>query len=202
MKLYFSPTSPYARKARMTIIEKGLDDRVELEVANPFDVKNTDYASINPLNKVPALLRDDGSVVFDSPVICTYLDGLSADVLLTPADNTQWQVLTHVALTDGILDAAYNTVMERRRPLEQQSDMWPQRWSAAIFRSCDVIETEIDAFRGAISSAQIGLGAALGYLDFRLADLEWRESRPQLSGWFADFEKRPSMQQTVPPDGA
>ncbi len=197
MKLYVANTSPYARKARMVVIEKGLEDRVELISRNPYD-ESPDLKAANPLGKVPALVTDDGAAIFDSPVICAYLDGLSDESPLIPASADRWRVLTAEALTDGILDAAYNTVMERRRPEEERSEMWQERWASAIFRSVDAVEADLEGFQGPLSLAQIGLGAALGYLDFRLPDLAWREAHPRSAEWFAAFTQRPSMQQTDP----
>lgn len=198
MKLFFANTSPYARKARMVIIEKDLEDRVEAVFQNPFE-DSADLVKANPLKQVPTLVTDDGTSIFDSPVICAYLDALSSQKPLIPTGDEHWQVLTGEAMTDGILDAAFAIVMERRRPDEQQSAMWFERWESGIDRSMNAIESDLSVFKGHISIAQIGLGCALGYLDFRLPDLEWRPNRPSLSAWFEEFEKRPSMVKTEPP---
>ena len=197
MKLYYANTSPYARKVRMTVIEKGLQDRVEQVFANPFE-ENAELKSANPLGRIPALVTDDGQVIFDSPVICAYLDSQPADVRLIPDGPERWQVLTNEALTDGILDAAFAVVMERRRDEKQQSTMWQERWTAAIFRSIEAIENDISRFEGDLTIAHIGLGAALGYLQFRLPDLNWQKNCPNTSAWFETFSHRPSMTETDP----
>jgi len=197
MKLYFANTSPYARKTRMTVVEKGLLDRVEMIFANPFE-ENAELTAANPLGKVPALVTDEGQAIFDSPVICAYLDSLSLDPALIPDDPQRWRVLAHEALTDGVLDAAFAIVMERRRPNEQQSQTWLDRWTTAIFRSVDVLEADIAGFEGDVNIAQIGLGAALGYIDFRLPDINWREGRPKTKAWFDVFSRRASMTETDP----
>lgn len=198
MKLYFTPTSPYARKVRMVVSEKGLKDRIDLTVSDPFGEGETLNAA-NPLGKVPALVLDGGEVLFDSPVICAYLDTLSDVNPLIPADPTRrWGVLTAAALADGMLDAAFALVMERRRPQAQQSPLWQDRWSDAIQRSVGALDADIAVVSGDLSLAQIGLGAALGYLDFRLAEMDWRKDHPDISHWFAAFSERPSMQLTHP----
>lgn len=198
MKLYYANTSPYARKARVTIIEKGLDDRIETIFQNPFE-DSADLVAANPLKRVPALVDDTGIAIFDSPVICAYLDTFGEGAKLIPEGNNRWATLTGEAMADGILDAAFAIVMERRRPEEQQSEMWFGRWESAISRTLDAIEADLSSFEGEISLAQIALGCALGYLDFRLPDLEWRPGRTRLKFWFKENEKRPSMQATVPP---
>lgn len=198
MKLYFANTSPYARKARMVVHEKGLGARVEEVFQNPFE-ESPELVAANPLKRVPALLTDEGRAIFDSPVICAYLDALSADVPLIPAGDARWPVLTGEAMTDGILDAAFAIVMERRRPEAQQSPMWFERWQGGIDRALDVIEADLAPFEGPVSIAQIGLGCALGYIDFRLADLTWRPGRSRLAEWYEGFAARPSMIATEPP---
>jgi len=197
MKLYYANTSPYARKARMTVIEKRLQDRVELVFANPFE-ENADLKSANPLGKVPALVTEEDQTIFDSPVICAYLDSLSTEGQLIPNGPERWEILTLEALTDGVLDAAFAIVMERRRHDHQQSPMWLERWTNAILRSVGAIENNISRFEGGLTMAQIGLGASLGYLQFRLPDLDWRKDSPNTTAWFDVFSHRPSMIETDP----
>ncbi len=197
MKLYFANTSPYARKARMTLFEKGLQDRVETIFANPFE-ENPALTAANPLGKVPALVTEEGTAIYDSPIICAHLDSLAAEPALIPEGPARWAVLTREALTDGILDAAFAMVMERRRPAEQQSPSWLERWTTAILRSLDAVESDIAGYEGALTMAQIGLGAALGYLDFRLPDIDWRAGHPKTAAWFEAFARRPAMRATDP----
>lgn len=197
MKLYFANTSPYARKARLVILEKGLEHRVETVFQNPFE-DSPALKAANPLGKVPALVTGDGRTIYDSPVICAYLDGLSPERRLIPADETRWTILTGEALADGLLDAAFAIVMERRRDPAQQSAMWLQRWQAGILRSVTAVEADGTAFEGPLSIAQIALGAALGYLDFRLPDIDWRKGHPRLSTWLGSFAERPPMRATDP----
>ncbi len=198
MKLYFANTSPYARKARIVVEEKGLTDQVAQVFQTPFE-ESPDLKAANPLGKVPALVRDDGQAVFDSAVICEYLNGLTPapDLYDRAGDPTAMKTLE--ALTDGMLDAAFAIVMEKRRDEAQRSEMWLNRWESGILRAADVIEDTIERFEGPISIGQIGLGAALGYLDFRLPEIPWRADRPALAAWFEAFSDRPSMAVTHPP---
>ncbi len=198
MRLYYADTSPYARKVRVVIAEKGLEERIEAVPCNPFDDPAALKAA-NPLIKVPALEREDGGVLYDSPVIVEYLDRLGSGGRLIPEDGVaRWEALRRQALGDGLLDAAFSIVMERRRPESEQSAHWLGRWRAAIEHSLDAIEEEIAQLPERIDIGQIAFGAALGYLDFRLPDLEWRAGRPKAAAWFAAFAERPSMIATRP----
>lgn len=198
MKLYFANTSPYARKARIALRELSLLPAVEEIFQNPFEDSPALEAS-NPLKKVPCLITQDGQAIYDSPVICAYLSSRSNTTSLHPTGKTCWSVLTGEALADGILDAAFALVMERRRPEAQRSEDWQARWQASIDRSVTSLDADLHAFRGEITIAQVALGAALGYLDFRLPDIDWRTGRGELADWFAAFSARPSMQDTQPP---
>jgi len=197
VKLFHAPTSPYARKVRIVIIEKGLQDRVEVIAASPYD-NPPDLLAANPLCKVPALLTDDGKTIFDSPVICHYLDSLAPPATLLPEGEARWDYLVREALCDGILDAAYNATMESRRPEQYRSPDAPKRWRTAIRRSLDAVEDDIAGYQGNLTLAQIGLGAALGYLDLRHADIGWRDGRPNAAAWYESFAERDSMQATRP----
>lgn len=198
MQLFFANTSPYARKIRMVVIEKGLRDQVEMVFQNPFD-ESPELKVANPLGKVPCLVADDGTAVFDSPVIGAYLDNLVPSVPLFPEGSGKWSEMTREALADGVTDAAFAIVMERRRPKEEQSASWLSRWETAIFRALDEVARTINSFEGSLSMGQIALGAALGYLDFRLPDVDWRTGRPVLAEWFAAFSRRQSFMETIPP---
>lgn len=198
MKLYFANTSPYARKARIALRELSLLPKVEEVFQNPFEDSPALVAS-NPLKKVPCLITGEGQAIYDSPVICAYLSARSESKTLHPDGAARWPTLTGEALADGILDAAFALVMERRRPEEQRSDNWQARWQASIDRSVTALDSDLQAFHGEITIAQVALGAALGYLDFRLPDIEWRAGRNELADWFKAFAARPSMQDTQPP---
>lgn len=197
MKLFYANTSPYARKARIVVMEKGLQDQVEAIFQNPFE-DSPDLKLANPLGKVPTMLNAEGIALYDSRVICRYLNSLTEFPDLYPDGPNQWAVRTGEALCDGMLDALFALVMERRRPQEQQSDMWTERWTTATFKACDEAQRTLNVFEGSLTIAQIALGCALGYADFRTPDLEWRSGRDQLAAWYEDFQQRPSMSATDP----
>jgi glutathione S-transferase len=198
MLLFYSNTSPYSRKVRLVILEKELDGRVDTVVCDPFqDVPA--LSAVNPLRRVPTLLTDDGYALFDSPVICEFLDTRTQDHRLIPeAGAARWIVRRWEAMADGLSDAAYNIVMERRRPPEQQSVKWIGHWEAEIDRTVQQAEQDLGGVTSTVDLAQIALAAALGYLDFRLPESGWREQRTALAAWYADFAQRPSMLATRP----
>lgn len=198
MQLFISPNSPYARKTRVTVLEKRLSDRVEMIVTDPFE-PNAALRAANPLHKVPTLVTDNGQTLHDSRVICGYLDAVGSGPRLSPNGPDIWRHETAVSLCDGILDSLFAMVMERRRPKAQQAPEWQERRLTAINASCDMVETDLAPFEGPLTLAQIGLGVALSYLDFRTPDINWRTGRPRLAAWFDPFARRPSMQATQPP---
>ena len=197
MKLFYSRTSPYSRKVRLVIHEKGLQQAIISVACNPFD-EAPELDAANPLGKVPTLILDDGFSLYDSPVICAYLDTLTPDRLIPESGRERWNVLRREALCDGVLDAAYNIVMERRRNAREQSVSWIEQWKSQISRSLNHMEAGIDTLPAQVSLAQLSLGAALGYLDFRLPDLDWRNQCPALATWYGDFSVRDAMQSTRP----
>ncbi len=201
MKLRYSPTSPYVRKVMVTALETGLDKKIEKVPTNPWD-PDTDLTKDNPIGKVPALKIEGGDTLFDSPVICEFLDEMhKGDKLFPPAGGTRWTVLRLQALADGILDAAVARVVEGKRPAELQSKDWLERQKKAIARSLDALESSVDELEGRhLNIAHVAIGCALGYLDFRHPGDEWRKGRPNLAKWYEEFSKRPSMQATVPKD--
>lgn len=202
MKLRYSPTSPYVRKVSATAIETGLDERIERIPTNVWD-PGTDIADDNPLGKVPALVTDGGEVLFDSPVICEFLDSLHDGAKLVPSSGgSRWTALRRQALADGILDAAVMRLLEGKREEGQRSEDWIERQKAAITRALDALEDETDGLAGDVTVGHIAIGVALGYLDFRFSDDDWRATRPALAGWYAGFAGRPSMAETEPRDPA
>jgi glutathione S-transferase len=198
MQLFYYPTSPYARKCRIVARERGLMAEVEEIACNPHD-DPPELQSSNPLGKVPALVLDDGTAIFDSPVIAEYLDGLgSAPALIPAAGAARFKVLVAAALGQGVTDAAYNATMEGRRPESQRSPEAVTRYRAAILRSLDHMSDHLAALPGDLTLGHIACAAALGYLDLRHGDLKWREGRDALAAWFEEFNARPSMRETDP----
>jgi len=196
MRLYYSQTSPYARKIRVVIKEKGLADQVNLDLCNPFKTAE-ELRKANPLGKVPALVLPTGMVLYDSRVIADYLDAQSPRPTLIPSKHPKrWEVLRQQALGDGLTDAAVAMVMETRRPADQQSSHWKARWHSAIVRALDELETQTDVWDDGPDLGQISIGCALSYLDFRLPDVDWPQNRPRLARGYADFARRPSMMAT------
>ncbi len=200
MRLYFSPTSPYVRKVMVLLHETGQMDAVEKVTGsgNPVD-PGTAPLEANPLGKVPALERPDGPALYDSRVICLYLDE-RAKAGLYPTGARRWDTLTVEATGDGILDAALLMVYEGRiRPEEMRFTPWVEGQWAKVDRALDALETRWMAhLEGPLDAGQIAVGCALGYLDFRHDARGWRDGRPRLAAWYAGFAMRPSMQATVP----
>jgi glutathione S-transferase len=200
MRLYHSSTSPFARKCTVLLHESGLLDRVALIAASgtPVEPGSMPLAQ-NPLGKIPALERDDGPALYDSRVICQYLDHLSGRGLY-PASPRLWDTLTIEATGDGIVDAAILMVYETRvRPEDKRFAPWVEGQWAKIDRALDALESRwISHLAGPLDMGQISIGCALGYLDFRHHARGWRQGRPDLAAWFDTFAKRPAMQATLP----
>ncbi len=199
MKLYYSTTSPYARKVRVVAIEKGLGARLELDLASPWP----DPAAIvpfNPLGKIPVLVGDDGLVLYDSPVICEYLDANGGGPKLVPAAGRErWEVLRRQALADGMLDAAVAIVLEGRRPPGERSTDAPRRAAEAIRRAVAAIGTDVPPPAAPFDLGAIAIAVALGYLDFRLPELGAGAAHPALRDWWHTVRERPSLAATRPP---
>lgn len=200
MRLYFSPTSPYVRKVMVLLHETGQMAEVELVSGSgsPID-PGTAPLEANPLGKVPALERAEGPALYDSRVICQYLDA-RAGAGLYPEGARRWDTLTVEATGDGILDAALLMVYEGRlRPEELRFAPWVEGQWAKVARALDVLETRwMPHLEGPLDAGQIAVGCALGYLDFRHDARGWRNGRPHLAAWAAGFAARPSMMATVP----
>lgn len=199
MKLYFSATSPFVRKVMVAAHERGVAHRIEL--TGPQAAAPGSLRSDNPLEKVPTLVLDDGRRLFDSFVIVEWLNSCGSGPNLIPADaRERSDVLRRHALADGIMEAAVSSVMERRRPEERQWDGFLAHQRGKIERAIASLDREADAFAGTVDLSTIAAGAALGYVGFRLADLDWKTGHGALVRWFAEFSQRPSMISTEPRD--
>ena len=200
MKLCYSAPSPYVRKVVVAGIELGLDGKIVREPTSAWDPATT-LGQINPLGKVPALVTDDGGALFDSPVICEYLDGVAGGgKLFPPAGPARWTALRRQALADGICDAAILRLLESRRPAELQSADWVARQKNLVARSLDALEAEAKSLGTEVTIGHLAIGCTLGYLDFRFGADAWRDGRPGLAKWYEGFAKRPSMSTTEPKD--
>ena len=199
MRLYHSPTTPFGRKVMVLILELGLQDRIEIvDVMGTPLVPGTLPVAQNPLGKIPALQTDHG-VIYDSRVICRYLNDLAGGAMY-PTGAGLWKTLTLEATVDGILEAALAMVYEvRLRPADKQFPDWIEAQWAKAARALDVIEADwMDHLSGPLTMPQIALGCALDYLDFRLDARARRQGRPKLAAWEAEFAKRPAMLATRP----
>jgi glutathione S-transferase len=190
------------RKVVVLLHETGQFEDVDLVPTNVWDPA-TDVTADNPLGKVPALILGDGAVLFDSPVICEYLDAHHDGVALFPAPGPdRWAALRLQALADGGLDALLLRRMEGLREPGQQSEAWIARQIAAVDRSFDVLERDAGSLDGCLTIGTIAVGCLLGYRDFRFATDGWRDGRPKLAAWYETFAQRPSMLATIPKDPA
>jgi glutathione S-transferase len=199
VKLYFSAASPYVRKVMVSAIETGLDKKIEQMPTSVVPTKpNADIARDNPLMKVPTLVTDGGEALFDSRVICEYLDSLHDGRKLIPAaGGDRWRVLRLQALGDGILDAGIISRYELAiRPQEKQWSDWLAGQGKKITQGLDLAENE--TLSGPIDLGQIAIACAIGWLEFRKPIGDIRPGRPKLFKWYDEFAKRPSMQATVP----
>lgn len=199
MQLYFNPASPFVRKVRVTAHELGLGDRIELTSISLTPLSPHDgVRSSNPLGKIPTLITDDGAALYDSPVICEYLDSLAGGNRIFPAaGGARWTALRRQALADGIMDAAVLTRYEQAaRPKELRWEAWVDGQFLKIRTALDALEHEdlADPF----DIGTISIACALGYLDLRFAAESWRTRRPRLAAWLAAVSPRPSLAATIP----
>jgi len=200
MKLYFAPASPYVRKVSVCAIEAGLDKRIERLTTDIYDPKSPVHDK-NPLGRLPTLITDDTTVLFDSPVICEYLDAVgTGPVLVPPAGEARWSVLRTQALADGILDAAVLRLLETRRSANEQSKAWIEKQKTVIGRALDWLEKNAGSLEVSPTIGTITVAIAGDYLDFRFPGEDWRKGRAGLAAWHKRFAARPSMQETYPKD--
>ena len=201
LKLHWSPKSPYVRKVMICAHELGMLPKLALVRSVAAMLKpNPAIMADNPLSKIPTLVRADGSTLFDSIVICEYLNDQGNGTLFPPHGEARWQALRWHALGDGLLDALilWRNEREREVPLKALADAFELKTLACL----QLLDAEAAAIGSApFSIGHVTLGCALGYLDYRFESLGWRESAPALAAWFATLQARPSFQSTEPIDG-
>ena len=200
MKLYITETSPYARIVRVVLLEKGLEDRVEIIVAQTR-VSDSPYYRINPSGRVPYLIRDDGVALDESALICAHLDHFDGKPAFDPPEGEQaWEVRRLEALARSLLDGLAVWGRELHRPRNERSPTILQHETQRSVRMADLWELQIDhpLMRGALNMAQITLACALG-LEALNPDLRWRPGHPKLCAWFAAIAARPSLAATALP---
>jgi glutathione S-transferase len=200
MKLLWSSRSPFVRKVVVVAHELGIAGQIELQRVNvTASATNAEVMHCNPLNKIPTLLLDDGSIMIDSPVIAEYLDETHGKSELF-ARNTprRWQIRRLHALGDGIMNFNIARLGEKARG-EQASEAFASAFLAKTKATLDGLEQETEQLEP-LSIGSIAVAVALAHLDFRFADDAWRDGRPMLTAWHAGFAERPSMKATMPED--
>lgn len=194
MKLLMAGPSPFVRKVLVTLHETGQTDAVDYEVvvASPTG-PSPELIAANPVGKIPALIRPDAPTIYDSRVICRFLNA-RAEADLYP-EKRQWDVLTLEATGDGIMEAAVLMVYEiRLRPEEKRHAEWVEAQWAKIDRAVSALNTRwVSHLHGPLDIGQISVACALSYLDYRHGDRSWRTGNPALADWHAGFCERPSM---------
>jgi glutathione S-transferase len=195
LKLYGNAASPFARKCRVIAHELGL----KLEDIRTLPMQEPEFRRINPLGKIPALILDDGSVLIDSPVICEYLNDMGggkffpASIWKSAGASGRWKALGLAALGDGISDAAVAwVIMGREDPVPETARA---RQMASVLAALDALERS--KFAADPTIGEISVACALGYVEFRMPDLDWKSSRPKLAAWYARMCEYPSMKATV-----
>jgi glutathione S-transferase len=200
MRLIGSFPSPFTRKARIVAAEKRVDYTWEVQNVWAPDNPVPDY---NPLGKVPVLVLDDGTALYDSRVICEFLDSVSPIGKLIPTDNRERiEVRRWEALADGVLDAGVLARLEGQRPASERSQAWIDRQMDKMSRGLDAMDIQIGSRQwccgNAFTLADIAVGACVGWLDFRFPQLEWRKDRPNLARLAVKLAERPSFAETMP----
>jgi len=200
MKLFYAPLSPYVRKVRISAMELGLHDRIELiDVTTSPVAMNAELGKANPLGKLPSLVLDDGSVLFDSGVIVDYLDSLSGGKLFPAGGIARWHMKTTEALADGMSDAAILMRYEQAlRPADKQWADWLAGQQLKVAQSLAALEKMAPQFGDKVDAGTIAVACSAGYLDLRFADMGWRKTHPALGAWFDKFAQRKSFQATKP----
>jgi glutathione S-transferase len=198
MKCYVTGNSPYARKVRVATLETGLYDEVEWQMITREERAEI-IPSINPLGKVPVAVLDSGVVLYDSPVICAYVDSLNDGPKLIPeAGPARWQVLTLEALGDGLGEAVIATSQEDQRPGEKRSQGVVDRQKGKVTSALTVLNAEAGRFRDLPSMGEIAVACALGYMEFREIVPGWRDTYANLGSWYTGILKRRSFIQSAP----
>lgn len=200
MKLLYSVASPFARKVVIFAKELGLSDRVEAEfLSTKATEPNPRLAASNPVAKIPTLILDDGTPLYDSRVICAYLASLSDKVAMYPAGAERWRTMRLEATADGLMDAAVNNRYETDlRPVEKRWEEWSRAQMSKVEGALTEMNREAATFGDRVDAGIVASACACGYLDFRYPANGWRDRHPQLAAWYARFAERPSMRETRP----
>jgi glutathione S-transferase len=196
MQLFFSPNSPYVRKCLVASHELGLEGRIKLLASNANPIKrDAEIIAKNPLGKVPTFITEDGQTLYDSRVICEYLDDLAKGTLHPHSGKARWEALTLQSLGDGMMDAC---LLARYEDIARPEAMrWPE-WRAGqldkVETALTYLEANIAVVTDRVDIGSLTIGCALWYLDLRFDDLDWRTRHPKVKAWYVKFSQRPSMQ--------
>lgn len=197
MKLFIAPPSPFARKCRIVVREKGLLDRVEEVLVNPYESPEA-LLAVNPIAQVPALLTGDGEAILDSPVICEWLDRQGSGPVLLPVDGPErWRVKRVEGLASAVLEMGVKLLLETRRPENERSPSWMARWTENMGRALDALEASGVAAEP-LDMGVITAGCAVTWLDFRHPNFDWKTGRPGLLALQTTLEQRDSFRETAP----
>ncbi len=197
MKLFYSPASPYVRKVMACAIARGIDGRIERLTSGTADYQ-AQLLAANPLSKVPCLMTDDGLSLFDSPVVCEFLDTIGdALPMFPPSGGARWRALKQQAMGDGMMDACLIRRGEVGKPMDAGREDLHAKQAAKVARSLDALEIYLP--HKVVDIGSITIVAALGYLDFRFAAEPWRPGHPILAAWYDEMMKDRCLAETAPP---
>lgn len=198
MKLCYSNLSPFARKVRITAIEHGMMDMLEKIEPDTSDMFKG-FNRANPLGKIPSLELDSGELIYDSIVICEYLDSIGKGPKLFPAPGPErWRALTLHAMANGMMDNTLQRRVDSLLPEGEGAPSWMARLRLAIENCLDAMEQQADGYGETLTIGTITVACALGYHDFRFGHEQWRNGRPKLTRWYEEIIKRPSIAETMP----
>jgi glutathione S-transferase len=198
MKGYATVNSPYARKVRIAIIETGQPDLIDWQMLSRAE-RTQLIPPINPLGKVPVLVLDSGEALFDSPVICAYVDSLHNGQKLIPSDEQErWRVLRLEAQGDGLGEAIVAVALEKAKPEDSRSQALIDRQGGKAASAMAALNGEAANFRDPVSMGEIAVACAIGYLELRNVDDGWRDRYPTLATWYSKICERPSFIETAP----
>lgn len=199
MKLYYSGYSPFARKVAIVAEFLGLSERIEriASSGNPL-VRSQEFRDINPSGQIPVLVTDEGLVLYDSKVICAYLNSLSDRDVMGQGDAL-WRNLTEASLADTLVESGLQYRYEIAvRPVELRWDAWTDAWRAKITDGLAALDARSDDLRGRMDIGVISIICALAYVEWRFADLEWAARYPKLYRWFAEVSRDPVVAASAP----
>lgn len=195
MKLFYSVTSPFARKVRVAAALLGLESEIELVNTDVYAKNN--YHQVNPLVKIPALMIRDGQTLTNSPFILEYLDSISLGKKLLPLPGPErWKALHFQSIADGMMEASVLRRYEILRPVDRRDPLFDQRQKEKVFNALEFFETRLSQMKKEWGVAEISLACALGYLELRYAKEEWLKNFPRLSAWYKEVREIPVMKKT------